>query len=557
MSDYPQEELSKDLKQKLFDAFRRSIGDRFTPKDQLDQPELPPLSDIAEPLGNEPSGRPATVGVSESERTALGVEVDYSFEETAVALATLPAEGVSNSFERESSLAATRKTSLQWGLDPVSAMEASSHGVLDELFEKPADNMVTGLEISAQRALREEEAAAARLEEAQEAAALSLEALYASSAVPQSGQPDSSAALAKASRALLDRLTLEGVIAPEELAALDEPMLAKPFAEDHRSVSQSSLQPADSRVAASNILQFPLGPRQEEFVSLVASELMAEPLASQQALAVVENQGFNATLSLDDLALDGRATTGQSAGDIGQDFSKIPANKADVPDTLSAPPKTARAQDNGSNSHRYGFQQQASGGSMADLSGYKDLSRAPFAELDEETAPSSNGAATTTTYAEPVKQPISHSSYGEPTSMQHTHHTAAPSLSLENLGIDMKPPVESEFSGNVQTLIRLVSELPEGVTKQTGAQIIRLTMEAMGISMEEVLSEAQSAQSEMLDAVRANIKKIEEFKTVIRKLESDIKYYQGKANELSEIIDLFILSNSTSGKMPNPDDLTH
>jgi SpoVK/Ycf46/Vps4 family AAA+-type ATPase len=109
----------------------------------------------------------------------------------------------------------------------------------------------------------------------------------------------------------------------------------------------------------------------------------------------------------------------------------------------------------------------------------------------------------------------------------------------------------------VKTLIRLVNELPEGVTKQTGAQIIRLTMEAMGISMEDVLSEAQSAQSEMLDAVRANIKKIEEYKTVIRKLETDIKYYQGKANELSEIIDLFILSNTSSGnKMPIPEDLT-
>jgi hypothetical protein len=114
--------------------------------------------------------------------------------------------------------------------------------------------------------------------------------------------------------------------------------------------------------------------------------------------------------------------------------------------------------------------------------------------------------------------------------------------------------LDAEFSHNVRTLIRLVRDLPEGVTKQTGAQIIRLTMEAMGISMEDVLTEAQSAQSDMLDSVRANIKKIEEYKTVIRKLESDIKFFQGKANELSEIIDLFILSN-TSPKLPNVDSL--
>jgi hypothetical protein len=120
-----------------------------------------------------------------------------------------------------------------------------------------------------------------------------------------------------------------------------------------------------------------------------------------------------------------------------------------------------------------------------------------------------------------------------------------PQMSAESYQ-ELTPQADNEFSPNVRTLIRLMSELPEGVTKQTGAQIIRLTMEAMGISMEDVLSEAQASQSDMLDAVRANIKKIEEYKTVIRKLETDIKFYQGKANDLSEIIDLFILSNGSS-----------
>jgi hypothetical protein len=119
-----------------------------------------------------------------------------------------------------------------------------------------------------------------------------------------------------------------------------------------------------------------------------------------------------------------------------------------------------------------------------------------------------------------------------------------PQLSMANLS-ELQPSQDTDYTNNVQTLITLVNSLPEGVTKQTGAQIIRLTMEAMGIAMEEVLSEAQSAQSEMLDAVRGNIKKIEEYKTVIRKLENDIKHFQGKANELSEIIDLFILSSSS------------
>ena len=171
---------------------------------------------------------------------------------------------------------------------------------------------------------------------------------------------------------------------------------------------------------------------------------------------------------------------------------------------------------------------------MADLSGYKDLSKAPISFGDDEIP-------TSTLSTEVGFERSSHHQFSAP---QHFVSTEVPGQE-----------VDTDFSGNVKTLIRLVNELPEGVTKQTGAQIIRLTMEAMGISMEDVLSEAQSAQSEMLDAVRANIKKIEEYKTVIRKLETDIKYYQGKANELSEIIDLFILSNTSGQKMPGPDDM--
>lgn len=181
----------------------------------------------------------------------------------------------------------------------------------------------------------------------------------------------------------------------------------------------------------------------------------------------------------------------------------------------------------------------SSGGSMADLSGYKDLSKAPISFGDEDMPVSLTPdlGYERNQYQQPPQQQFS--------AAQHFAQDVAPQ------------EVDTEFSGNVKTLIRLVNELPEGVTKQTGAQIIRLTMEAMGISMEDVLSEAQSAQSEMLDAVRANIKKIEEYKTVIRKLETDIKYYQGKANELSEIIDLFILSNTSGNKMAMPEDLNH
>lgn len=173
---------------------------------------------------------------------------------------------------------------------------------------------------------------------------------------------------------------------------------------------------------------------------------------------------------------------------------------------------------------------------MVDLASYKDLSRTP----DMNAGPATGDPQ--------GEENLSRNNNYELATVAGYGASSHGSADISALSSNGAGDLEASFSTNVTTLIRLVGDLPEGVTKQTGAQIIRLTMEAMGISMEEVLSEAQAAQSDMLDAVRANIKKIEEFKTVIRKLESDIKFYQGKANELSEIIDLFILSNSSSNR---------
>ena len=195
---------------------------------------------------------------------------------------------------------------------------------------------------------------------------------------------------------------------------------------------------------------------------------------------------------------------------------------------------------------------------MADLSAYKDLSKAPLlgdsedsTEAKTDTPSKSDGFGFLGSASNTPAKPAASFSSGTPSSGGFAAEVKR-NLPMAPSEDEARTRVDTEFGTNVQTLIRLVNELPEGVTKQTGAQIIRLTMEAMGISMEEVLSEAQSAQSDMLDAVRANIKKIEEFKTVIRKLEHDIKFYQGKANELSEIIDLFILSNASSAKVTSP-----
>ena len=95
---------------------------------------------------------------------------------------------------------------------------------------------------------------------------------------------------------------------------------------------------------------------------------------------------------------------------------------------------------------------------------------------------------------------------------------------------------------DIDTLLTLISQLPSGVTKHTGALIIRQTLEAMGIPMNNVLSNAQSAQEGLENSIRNNVNSIEEYRTKIKILEQDIQKFRKKSHELEDVISLFILS---------------
>lgn len=101
---------------------------------------------------------------------------------------------------------------------------------------------------------------------------------------------------------------------------------------------------------------------------------------------------------------------------------------------------------------------------------------------------------------------------------------------------------EVEMPANVDILKRLITQLPPGVTRQTGAQIIRQTMEAMGISMKSVLQEAQFIQEELGNSAKDCLNTVEEYKNNIRLLERKVQNYKKQANQLSELINLFIMS---------------
>ena len=97
-----------------------------------------------------------------------------------------------------------------------------------------------------------------------------------------------------------------------------------------------------------------------------------------------------------------------------------------------------------------------------------------------------------------------------------------------------------ELPSNITVLKQLILQLPTGVTKQTGALIIRQTMEALGISMKSVLQEAQQVQESINSSSRECQANIMEYKRQIVLLENQVQKYAKQYTALNDIISLFI-----------------
>ena len=102
---------------------------------------------------------------------------------------------------------------------------------------------------------------------------------------------------------------------------------------------------------------------------------------------------------------------------------------------------------------------------------------------------------------------------------------------------------EFEVPSNIAVLKQLINRLPAGVSKQTGAQIIRQTMEALGISMKNVLQEAQQVQENLNNSTRECQASIMEYKRQIGILEKQSQKFQRQYSALNDIISLFIQTN--------------
>jgi len=103
-----------------------------------------------------------------------------------------------------------------------------------------------------------------------------------------------------------------------------------------------------------------------------------------------------------------------------------------------------------------------------------------------------------------------------------------------------KTPEAAAMPGNIVILRKLISQLPSGVTRHTGAQIIKQTMEALGISMKSVLTEAQEVQNNLKESSKECQMLIQEYKRKIAGLEKQTQNYQKQYSALNDLISLFI-----------------
>ena len=108
---------------------------------------------------------------------------------------------------------------------------------------------------------------------------------------------------------------------------------------------------------------------------------------------------------------------------------------------------------------------------------------------------------------------------------------------------DLSAVDDMDLPSNVAVLKQLITKLPANVSKQTGALIIRQTMEALGISMNSVLNEAQQVQENLNNSALECQNSIVEYKKQINILEAQTQKFQRQYAAVNDIISLFVQTN--------------
>ena len=155
----------------------------------------------------------------------------------------------------------------------------------------------------------------------------------------------------------------------------------------------------------------------------------------------------------------------------------------------------------------------------------------PAFEFIQETQPQVHTYENLTNETQ-IQQPFT-MNFNQPAEAPTPIHTTTPEAFINEFD-------NFELPANVEVLRQLITKIPSNVSKQTGAQIIKQTMEALGISMKGVLQEAQAVQENLNSSARECQNNIAEYRRQINLLESQTQKIHRQYSQLNDIISLFI-----------------
>ena len=139
-------------------------------------------------------------------------------------------------------------------------------------------------------------------------------------------------------------------------------------------------------------------------------------------------------------------------------------------------------------------------------------------------------------FAEPAQASVKNNFFDD---MEDEKESFFNDMSAQTASVESDSEV-FEMPANITVLKKLISQLPSGVSRHTGAQIIKQTMEALGISMKSVLQDAQQVQESLKISARECQSNIQEYKKQILALEKQSQNYQKQYSALNDLISLFI-----------------
>ena len=162
--------------------------------------------------------------------------------------------------------------------------------------------------------------------------------------------------------------------------------------------------------------------------------------------------------------------------------------------------------------------------------------------LDKEEAPEfSNGNSDIQSTVQPSASPESVQPQIKPINNQSFIDNAFAQSLAQNIGYTQVPD-DFNYPANVAVLKQLIAKLPTGVSKQTGAIIIKQTMEALGIPMQSVIQEARQVQESLNNNARECQANIVDYRKQISILEAKSQQYVRLSAEMNDIISLFVQS---------------